>query len=533
MDGGMVGVFNNAHTAGHVLCCLCGVQIHANPSNMCINCIKTQVDITEGIQKQVTVLWCKECERYHQPPRAWIKAELESKELLQYCIKRVKGLSKVKLVDAGFIWTEPHSKRLKVKLTIQKEIHNGAILQQAFPIEYVVENHMCEACARVAANPDQWVAVAQVRQNVEHKRTFFFLEQLILKHGADADVTGIKDVGKGGLDFFFNHRSHSLKFVHFLSQVVPIKKTDDKQLVSHDSKNNTYNYRHTFAVEIVPVCKDDLICLPVKVANKLGNLGPIVVCTRVNNNLTFVDPNTMRVGYQDADKFYQQPFGALLHSKQLVEYMVLDVELLGPEAQGGKVALADCQVARVSDFGRNDVIFHCRTHLGTLLSPGDRALGYDLTRANLVDPELEKYKGLSLPEVVLVRKSYVEGRRKKAGKGEGRNWKLKEFAHVETDMVTSNKTEIARQEADRARFMEELEEDEEMRSRINLYRDPDARPARRGGEAEEEMGDDDDDEVPEVPLDELLDALQIADHGPNAAGQWPGEDGGSGDDMED
>jgi nonsense-mediated mRNA decay protein 3 len=38
------------------------------------------------------------------------------------CIKKLKGLQKVRLVDAGFIWTEPHSKRLKVKLTIQKEV---------------------------------------------------------------------------------------------------------------------------------------------------------------------------------------------------------------------------------------------------------------------------------------------------------------------------------------------------------------------------------------------------------------------------
>ena len=27
--------------------------------------------------------------------------------------------AQTKLVDAGFIWTEPHSKRLKLKLTIQ------------------------------------------------------------------------------------------------------------------------------------------------------------------------------------------------------------------------------------------------------------------------------------------------------------------------------------------------------------------------------------------------------------------------------
>jgi NMD protein affecting ribosome stability and mRNA decay len=77
------------------LCCLCGVSIPPNPSNMCVNCIRSQVDITEGLQKQVTVLWCKDCERYLQPPKHWVKADLESKELLTYCIKRLKGLQKV------------------------------------------------------------------------------------------------------------------------------------------------------------------------------------------------------------------------------------------------------------------------------------------------------------------------------------------------------------------------------------------------------------------------------------------------------
>lgn len=62
---------------------------------MCVNCIRSQVDITEGIQKQVTLLWCKECERYLQPPKHWVRAALESKELLTLCIKRLKGLQKV------------------------------------------------------------------------------------------------------------------------------------------------------------------------------------------------------------------------------------------------------------------------------------------------------------------------------------------------------------------------------------------------------------------------------------------------------
>lgn len=30
--------------------------------------------------------------------------------------------SQVRLIEAGFLWTEPHSKRIKMKLTIQKEV---------------------------------------------------------------------------------------------------------------------------------------------------------------------------------------------------------------------------------------------------------------------------------------------------------------------------------------------------------------------------------------------------------------------------
>jgi len=42
--------------------------------------------------------------------------------MLSLCLKKIKGLNKVKLVDACFVWTEEHSKRIKVKLTIQKEV---------------------------------------------------------------------------------------------------------------------------------------------------------------------------------------------------------------------------------------------------------------------------------------------------------------------------------------------------------------------------------------------------------------------------
>lgn len=66
--------------------------------------------------------FCRNCDRYLSPPNSWLLAELESRELLAICLRKLKGLKEVRLVDAGFIWTEPHSKRLRLKLTVQKEV---------------------------------------------------------------------------------------------------------------------------------------------------------------------------------------------------------------------------------------------------------------------------------------------------------------------------------------------------------------------------------------------------------------------------
>ena len=57
---------------------------------------------------------------------------------------------------------------------------------------------------------------------VDHKKTFFFLEQVILKHGAHAQTTNIKE-RPDGLDFYFQNRSHAVKFIEFISAVVPAR----------------------------------------------------------------------------------------------------------------------------------------------------------------------------------------------------------------------------------------------------------------------------------------------------------------------
>ncbi|KAI0500240.1 hypothetical protein KFK09_018449 [Dendrobium nobile] len=236
--------------------------------------------------------------------------------------------------------------------------------------------------------------------------------------------------------------------------------------------------------------------------NTLGNLGPLVLCTKVSNSIVLLDPFTLRSAYLDAKQYWGSPFKALLSSRQLVEYIILDVEMESSEISvgGSKYALAYAQVARVSDFGKNDNIFTVRTHIGHLLNPGGYALGYDLYGANVNDFEIDKYRGLDLPHAILVKKSYEEKWQKRRGKV--RSWKLKSL-NMEIDNSKGRMDEEKRVN-DYEEFLRDLEENPELRFNMSLYHNNDYQPS----EIASTVGGD---ELPSVPLDELIAELAISD----------------------
>ncbi|KAB2075606.1 hypothetical protein ES319_A07G233900v1 [Gossypium barbadense] len=295
------------------------------------------------------------------------------------------------------------------------------------------------------------------------------------------------------------YKSHALKFVEFLDKVAPTNRRESKQLVSHDPKNNSYNYKYTFSVEISPICREDLICLPPRLAVSLGNLGPLVICTKVTNNIALLDPLTQRQCFLDPDQYWRYSFKSLLGSRQLVEYDVFNVEVVSPEFNvgGSKYVMADVEVARVTDYGK---LFYVRTHLGHILKPGDHALGYDLYGANNNDNELDKYQNLVIPEVILLKKSYEEKRQKKRGKP--RPWKLKSL-DMELDESKGRGYE-EKMNTEYEEFLRDLEENPELRFNLSLYRNKDYQPSEMAS-----MSDGDD--VPSVPLEELLADLELSD----------------------
>ncbi|VDP03752.1 unnamed protein product [Soboliphyme baturini] len=513
------------------LCCECGALIDPNPASMCVGCIRARTDITEGISKQYQIGWCKQCHRILIPPKAWIKAEWESKELMKICLKRITGLKAVRLVDAKFVWTEPHSKRIKIMLTVQKEVLDRAVLQQSFVVEYVVCSQMCDACHREEAK-DYWRAVVQVRQKVvnlvmckcftrllksSNKKTLLYLEQLVLKHEMYRQTTEIKQM-HGGIDFYYAHRQNAMKMIDFLLSVLPARYQHSRELMSHDVHSNTYDYKHNYSVEVVPLCKvraghrlrsigyvvmlqDDVVCLPKKLAHLLGNIAPLCICYRITKTIHLIDPESGQVAEVDSDQYWRYPFYSIGNSSSFTNFSVIDIEPLeecnsNPIPGQGKVSskhvVSECDLMRTSELGQSTAKhYFCRTILGNLLKPGDTVLGLDFTCRNISNDHFEELRPEGVPDVILVKKAY---NRKLARLG--RVWKLK---HLQTDVgFTGSMTDIYDE------FLSDLEEDPELRRGVNIYKDP-----RNACTSVSENGDSED--RPTIALQEMLEDLHIED----------------------
>ena len=102
--------------------------------------------------------------------------------------------------------------------------------------------------------------------------------------------------------------------------MTPLRSKVAKQLISEDSQSGSANYKFTHAVELVPLCKDDLVVLPPRIASALGSMAPLVLVYRVSTNVFFVDPCTLQIAEMTSEKYWRDPFRQLMSSSRLVEF---------------------------------------------------------------------------------------------------------------------------------------------------------------------------------------------------------------------
>lgn len=79
------------------------------------------------------------------------------------------------------------------------------------------------------------------------------------------------------------------------------------------------------------------MCIPAKLASRLGNISPLCLVSRVATSIYLVDPLTLQTAEINNAAYLRTPFRALCSYKALTEFIVLNIEPLGPTR--GKVRL--------------------------------------------------------------------------------------------------------------------------------------------------------------------------------------------------
>ncbi|KAL8448136.1 hypothetical protein Emed_003949 [Eimeria media] len=434
------------YTPAQVLCCICGAITPPNPRNKCLSCLQEELDVSSQVCRTFVVDHCRQCGRFKDAQGKWLPCEIESRELLALCLKKIRGLkSLAKIVDCRWVFTEAHSNKLILRITARADVlENKAQVEQAFNVQGLIHNTQCDECKKAFTPHAGWGARVQVRQRCEHKRTFLFLEQLVLQqqHILEKLLRAVQS--KDGLDFHFPNKQAAAAFVAFCCSRFPCSTRSSKQLISHDCYSNTYFYKHTVYVELAPICKDDLVFIPAKKAKEtFGGFASLSLCCRVGSSLTLVDPFTARSLDLSAEVYFRDSYLPLCTRKHLSYFLILSVTPLPQHQQphhhpskkqqqqqqkqqqqqlqqqqqaaaaaddamavdSSKAAAASDATARTNSSSSSSSsgfllaeieLLRCsasgiaegepiitRSHLGHLLQAGDFAAGYDFQRINL------------------------------------------------------------------------------------------------------------------------------------------------------
>lgn len=125
--------------------------------------------------------------------------------------------------------------------------------------------------------------------------------------------------------------------------LIAIRYKTSKELVTHDTHNNSFIYKHSFAVEVLPICRDDVVFITKSLSNSHGGIaqGPLI-CYKLTQLVHLIDPFTLQTCDISAQQYNREPFPILGNSRHLHEYIVVNIE---PLAYKGKLFIvADSSV---------------------------------------------------------------------------------------------------------------------------------------------------------------------------------------------
>ena len=124
-----------------------------------------------------------------------------------------------------------------------------------------------------------------------------------------------------------------------------------------------------------------------------------------------------------------------------------------------------------------------------------------MKNSNVNDHHLEKTSADNIPDVVLVKKVYAE----KSVRNRRRRWRLKHMEGLHHAVGASSSMSDGGHEYND--FLEDLEEDPELRKNVNVYKDPSKNAGQMAVDDQDSVADSLD--IPQITLAEMLDDLDL------------------------
>lgn len=369
---------------------------------MCSTCLSSQIDFISSLQSQKPLVFCGDCGRSQHGQR-WLILEPESAELLALLLNRIQGIpSSCKLVEGEFIWTEPHSLRVRVRVVIEGEVLSGTILRQAGVVSFVMEKQQCPNC-RKSFTDKTWSCCLQLRQQRErgHVETFKAIEKEFINASLDHFIVSVEEKPLG-LDFFFTSKADCKKVMDYLKANYTVRQNSRQPAKQASS--------FTFSMDLAPLKRFDLISVPK--GPKSAGLG---IVNKVASSIHCIDPLSASFIEIPASRYWKSQstlfYNVFCSLDQAVEVFVLDVEI--EEDTDSKFARAEVTCIRSAELGLHENYLFIQSHLGKILRAGDTVLAYDLKAMSLSESQSEVVDEKNLPELLLVKKQREERKKSK------------------------------------------------------------------------------------------------------------------------
>jgi len=480
-----------------ILCKRCGATIEYNEHILCSDCIcyAEQDSGLLSIPNRLSISSCRHCDRWQRNNTTWFQANYESAELMAVLLKKIPGLDRksVKLLDSKFLWSEPNSLRIKMQMVVLSVSNN---LQKTLQVEWVVVQTACPECER-SFTPHTWRAVVSLRQRGHNKSSLRQMENLIRQNDKQNNVVAVQP-HTDGFDLMFARKTNAESFVKFIKKFYICKVSESSQLISHNANDNTANKKFTFAIQVAPVSRGDLVYIPKKLRNNTpyGGCPAFMIVQRITANIILMDPFTMRAVDVSSKQYWSSPFIVCSTIGHLTNFILLDFEELklnltskiqsaNRYSEGGRGAgrtnaktatmtiatsrfkeedisfsryrPVEVELAKERDFGITDERYRVNCHIGLHIRVGDILEAYDLNSSSInvgpiYEEEAAEYIKKMRDKIMVYRinkqskksendnpaissQAYMEGMRDKIQKQQDRRWE-KEFILGE-DMINN------------------------------------------------------------------------------------------------